>query len=63
MIRRYCTCGAALRARSTPAAVAEALADQFDRHHRAEGCEPTTAAKAAQARRREDLALTPREDA
>lgn len=58
MIRRYCTCGASLQARSTPAVTAEALADEFDRRHRSADCEPATAAVAARARSRADaLAL------
>lgn len=56
-IRRYCACGGALYARSTPNTTAEAIADKFDRFHRAAGCEPTTAAGAADARRREDARL------
>lgn len=57
MIHRYCTCGAALHARSSPAATAENLADQFDRWHQSADCEPTTAAVAARARRREEARL------
>jgi hypothetical protein len=61
-ITRYCLCGASMQVRSNPPDLAERLAGQFDVRHRGDGCGPTTQAKAAQARRRHDLALIPRED-
>ena len=54
MIRRYCLCGGALHARSTPAGVAEDIADRFDEQHTGPGHGPATAAQAAQARRRDE---------
>ncbi len=60
---RYCLCGAAMRARSTPPTTARALTAEFDRQHVGTGHGPTTQAKAAVARRREErLTLIPRED-
>lgn len=54
MTARYCLCGAALQARSTPPATAESLAAVFDEQHAGDGHGPTTQAKAAGARRREE---------
>lgn len=50
-----------MHVRSVPRDLAEYLADQFDQRHSGEGHTPTTQARAARARRREDLALTLRE--
>lgn len=57
MIRRYCTCGASLHARSTPTATAEALAAEFDSRHIEPGCMPTTSTGAERARRRNEARL------
>lgn len=56
-IARYCLCGASLQARSTPPATAEAFAAEFDARHTGDRHGPTTAAKAAQARLREERQL------
>ena len=56
VIRRYCRCGAAMSARSTPAATAEALAAEFDRRHTGDSHGPATQAQAARARAHEEQA-------
>lgn len=63
MITRYCTCGAAMRVRATPVTVEKWLAAEFQERHTGAGHGPATQTIAARARRREDLALIPREDA
>ena len=53
-IRRYCLCGAALQARSTPPAAATFIAAAFDAIHIGPGHGPATRQQAAATRRREE---------
>jgi hypothetical protein len=53
-LRRYCLCGGAATARSTPRAPAEDVMRMFDQLHSGEGHGPATARQAAAARRRNE---------
>jgi hypothetical protein len=54
---RYCLCGAAMQASSTPPSVAESLAAEFIEHHTGEGHGSATRQQAAAVRRREERRL------